>query len=85
MGEGVHKGKQREIKGESEAEVSLQVLSSQRWNSFLYAVMWGGKGRGRGVGMLSKGLFEEDLLCSPRTKDELAETDEAGKSGRMLL
>lgn len=49
--------------------------------------MRGGKdlSRGRGVGMLSKGLFEEDLLCSPRTKDELAETDEAGKSGRVLL
>lgn len=24
---------------------------------------------------MSKGLFEEDLLCSPRTKDELAETE----------
>lgn len=33
---------------------------------------------------MSKGLFEEDLLCSPRTKDELAET-EAGKSGRRLM
>lgn len=74
-------------KWESKAEVSLQVLSSQSWNSSLYAVMRGGEGLspGRGVGMMSKGLFEEDLLCSPRTTDEPAETDEAGKSGRMLL
>lgn len=34
--------------------------------------------------MVSKGLFEEDLLCSPKTKDELAER-EAGKSGRRCL
>lgn len=74
-------------KWESKAEVSLQVLSSQSWNSSLYAVMRGEEGLspGRGVGMMSKGLFEEDLLCSPRTTDEPAETDEAGKSGRMLL
>jgi hypothetical protein len=33
---------------------------------------------------MSKGLFEEDLLCSPKTKDELAAT-EAGKPGRRRL
>lgn len=34
--------------------------------------------------MMSKGLFEEDLLCSPKTKDDLVEI-EAGKSGWRRL